>query len=55
MCERIVNGIIDDLHEVHESARYPGEGMLRIRRESEEKGVLVDEDQWEGLLRMITD
>ncbi len=55
MCERILNGIIDDLHGVHESARYPGEGMLRIRRESEEKGVLVDEDQWEELLRIITD
>jgi len=52
LCERIVNGIIDDLHEVHESARYPGEGMLRTRRESEEKGVLVDEDQWKELLRI---
>ena len=52
LCERIVNGIIDDLHEVHESARYPGEGMLRTRRESLEKGVLVEEDQWKELLRM---
>lgn len=52
LCERIVNGIIDDLHEVHESARYPGEGMLRTRRESLEKGVLVEEDQWEELLRI---
>ena len=52
LCERIVNGIIDDLHGVHESVRYPGEGMLRIRRESEEKGVVVDEDQWEELLRI---
>lgn len=52
LCERIVNGIIDDLHEVHESARYPGEGMLRIRRESLEKGVVVEEDQWEELLRI---
>ena len=54
-CERIVNGIIDDLHEVHESARYPGEGMLRTRRESLEKGVVVEEDQWEELLRIVTD
>lgn len=52
LCERIVNGIIDDLHEVHESARYPGEGMLRTRRESLEKGVLVEEDQWEELLKI---
>ena len=52
LCERIVNGIIDDLHEVHESARYPGEGMLRTRRESLEKGVVVEEDQWEELLRI---
>ena len=52
LCERIVNGIIDDLHKVHESARYPGEGMLRTRRESLEKGVLVEEDQWEELLRI---
>ena len=52
LCERIVNGIIDDLHEVHESARYPGEGMLRIRRESLEKGVVVEEDQWEELLKI---
>ena len=55
LCERIVNGIIDDLHGVHESVRYPGEGMLRIRRESLEKGVVVEEDQWEELLRIITD
>lgn len=52
LCERIVNGIIDDLHEVHESARYPGEGMLRTRHESLEKGVVVEEDQWEELLRI---
>ncbi len=52
MRERIVNGVVDDVHGVHESVRYPGEGMLRTRRESMEKGVLVDGEQWEGLLEM---
>ncbi len=52
MRERIVNGVIDDVHGVHKSARYPGEGMLRTRRESLEKGVLVAEDQWKELVQM---
>ena len=50
--EGIVNGIVDDLHGVHESARYPGEGMLKTRRESMEQGVVVEDDQWEDLLKM---
>ena len=52
-----VNAIIDDFHtstplDENESVRYPGEGMLRTRQESLEKGVLVDEAQWQGLLEM---
>ena len=53
MRERVVNGVVDDVHAVHESARYPGEGMLRIRRESLQKGVLVDADQWKDLVEMV--
>lgn len=52
LCEQIVNGIVNDLHGVYESARYPGEGMLRTRKESKEQGVLVEDKQWEELLGM---
>jgi 3-dehydro-L-gulonate 2-dehydrogenase len=46
--------IIADLHtaapaEGGGAVRYPGESMLRIRRESMEQGVLVDEAQFEAL------
>ena len=49
--------IINDFHtatplDKNESVRYPGEGMLRTRQESLEKGVLVDETQWQALLNM---
>ncbi len=49
-----VEAIIRDFHTaapLDESAgvRYPGEGMLRTRRESLAKGVLVDEGQWQAL------
>lgn len=55
-----VAAIIDDLHtttplDENESVRYPGEGMLRTRQESLEKGVLVDEAQWQTLLEMNRD
>lgn len=50
--EQIVNGVVNDLQAVGESVRYPGAGMLRIRQESESEGVLVDDGQWEGLLKM---
>jgi 3-dehydro-L-gulonate 2-dehydrogenase len=36
-----------------EGVRYPGERMLRTRTESLEKGVLVDERQWQELLEMV--
>ena len=52
-----VTAIIDDFHtaaplDENEKVRYPGEGMLRTRQESLEKGVLVDETQWQALLEM---
>ena len=52
-----VREIIDDFHtatplDSNEGVRYPGEGMLRTRQESLEKGVLVDETQWQALLAM---
>ena len=52
-----VASIIDDFHtatplDEDEGVRYPGEGMLRTRQESLEKGVLVDEAQWQALLAM---
>ena len=52
-----VEAIIDDFHtavplDENEKVRYPGEGMLRTRQESLEKGVLVDEAQWQALLEM---
>ena len=52
-----VEAIINDFHtatplDENENVRYPGEGMLRTRQESLEKGVLVDEEQWQALLEM---
>ena len=52
-----VEAIIHDFHaatplDESEGVRYPGEGMLRTRRESLEKGVLVDEEQWAELQAM---
>lgn len=49
-----VNAIIDHLHQAAplqagEPVRYPGEGMLRARRESVEKGVAIEEGQLEEL------
>ncbi len=52
-----VDAIINDFYtavplDENEKVRYPGEGMMRIRQESLEKGVLVDQKQWQGLLKM---
>ena len=52
-----VDEIINDFHtavplDEDEKVRNPGEGMMRIRQESLEKGVLVDETQWQALLEM---
>jgi 3-dehydro-L-gulonate 2-dehydrogenase len=52
-----VEAIINDFHtatplDENENVRYPGEGMLRTRQESLEKGVLVDAAQWQALLEM---
>ncbi len=59
MGEKVLNealdSIIQDFHSAssgEEEVRYPGEGMLRIRRESLEKGVLVDEGQWQELQKL---
>ena len=57
MLDETVAAIINDFHtatplDVNEKVRYPGEGMLRTRQESLEKGVLVDEAQWQALLEM---
>ena len=55
--DEAVAAIINDFHtatplDENEKVRYPGEGMLRTRQESLEKGVLVDETQWRSLLDM---
>ena len=55
--DETVAAIINDFHTAaplnpNEKVRYPGEGMLRTRQESLEKGVLVDETQWQALLEM---
>lgn len=55
--DETVAAIIDDFHtatplDANEKVRYPGEGMLRTRQESLEKGVLVEETQWQALLEM---
>ena len=52
-----VNAIIQDFHtstplDSDEAVRYPGEGMLKTRRESLEKGVLVDAEQYQELLAL---
>ena len=54
-----LDAIIDHLHTAiplskEESVRYPGEGMLRTRRESLEKGVLVEEHHLADLRERMT-
>ena len=54
MLNETVDTIIQDLQCAapsagNESVRYPGEGMLRTRRESLEHGVLVDEGLWRAV------
>ncbi|RKU29627.1 3-dehydro-L-gulonate 2-dehydrogenase [Candidatus Poribacteria bacterium] len=53
-----VEAIINDFHTATPlddtvEVRYPGEGMLHIREESIEKGILVDESQWEALQSLM--
>ena len=50
--DRTMDAIVADLHtaqteDIEARVRYPGEQVLRMRRESAEKGVLVDESLWE--------
>lgn len=52
--EATVNALVDHLHSTAplvagESVRYPGEGMLRARRESLAQGVFVEDGQVEAL------
>lgn len=52
--DETVNAIVDHLHAASpliagEAVRYPGEGMLRTRRESLEHGVLVEQSQLDAL------
>jgi 3-dehydro-L-gulonate 2-dehydrogenase len=52
--EATVNALVEHLHATAplapgESIRYPGEGMLRIRRESLAQGVWLEEGQLEAL------
>jgi 3-dehydro-L-gulonate 2-dehydrogenase len=54
---RIAQGAIDALHaatpiEPGKPARYPGEGTLRARAESLARGVAVDDDAWDALLKL---
>jgi 3-dehydro-L-gulonate 2-dehydrogenase len=55
--DRIATGAIDFLHAATpiapgRTARYPGEGTLRIREESMRLGVAVDEAAWNALLEL---
>jgi len=55
--DRIAAGAIDFLHtatpiEPGHTARYPGEGTLRIREESLRLGVAVEEPAWKALLQL---
>jgi 3-dehydro-L-gulonate 2-dehydrogenase len=50
--EQIVNDVVDDLLKAGDGVRYPGAGMLSVREESLEQGVVVDEVQWEALKKM---
>ncbi|HEX4154493.1 MAG TPA: 3-dehydro-L-gulonate 2-dehydrogenase [Acidobacteriaceae bacterium] len=55
--DRIAQGAIDALHAATplspgNTARYPGEGTLRIREENLRLGVALDEAAWNALLRL---
>ena len=55
--EKKVNTIIDDFMDATplkgaSKVRYPGKGMLDARRENLEKGILVDPELWQIILRM---
>ena len=52
-----MKSVVDDLHQAtplskDEAVRYPGEGMIRIREESQKLGLLVEETQWAALRAM---
>jgi 3-dehydro-L-gulonate 2-dehydrogenase len=52
-----VNAILDDFLDTPsiedtQQVRYPGQGMLAARKENLEKGVLVDPEAWQTILKM---
>ena len=52
-----VNAIIEDFLDVPSlkdtsKVRYPGQGMLAIRKENLEKGIPVDSELWQKVLKM---
>jgi 3-dehydro-L-gulonate 2-dehydrogenase len=55
--ENSINQIIEDLHKSNpenpsEKIRYPGESVLQIRKENLEKGIVVNKEIWENLLKI---
>ena len=57
MVNRMVDDIIDDLHSAKPDSEdgrvlYPGERVLETRKESMEKGVIVDPAIWQQILNM---
>jgi 3-dehydro-L-gulonate 2-dehydrogenase len=54
---RVVSGAIDAVHaatpiEAGKSARYPGEGTLKMREENLRLGVAVQDAAWEGFVEL---
>ena len=54
---RVVDGAIGGLHAAtpiveDDVARYPGEGVLRVREESLRLGVAVEDAAWEAFLEL---
>ena len=55
--EEVVDQIVRDFKDVHPSGgvdeiRYPGEGMLAVRRDNLENGIPVDAELWRQVLEM---
>ncbi len=50
--EAVAERMQSDLKARGEDVRYPGEGALRTRQESMKRGVKVDRQVWDDVLRM---
>jgi 3-dehydro-L-gulonate 2-dehydrogenase len=55
--DETVNAILDDFLDTPsledaQQVRYPGQGMLAARKENLEKGILVDPEAWQTILKM---